>query len=72
MRRISQRVCCAYRTVSYAAAMLLTATPPVEFIADRMAQVFIRSRDMQRRGKQFTYEHRKRINQEARQEALNY
>nr|XP_012235909.1 PREDICTED: uncharacterized protein LOC105680054 [Linepithema humile] len=45
LRRIAQRVCCAYRTVSFVAASLISGTPPVEFQARRLAIVYFRTRN---------------------------
>nr|XP_012214813.1 PREDICTED: uncharacterized protein LOC105667552 [Linepithema humile] len=44
MRRITQRVCCAYRTVSFVAASIIPGTPPLEFQARRLAALYFKTR----------------------------
>ncbi|XP_011066018.1 PREDICTED: uncharacterized protein LOC105153085, partial [Acromyrmex echinatior] len=41
-RRLALRICRAYRTVSYAAVMVLAGIPPVEYVADALAESFAR------------------------------
>nr|XP_012217204.1 PREDICTED: uncharacterized protein LOC105669043 [Linepithema humile] len=44
LRRITQRVCCAYRTVSSVAASIISGTPPLEFQARRLTVMYYRNR----------------------------
>ena len=37
-RRLALRICRAYRTVSYAAAVILAGIPPAEYVADALAK----------------------------------
>jgi len=71
MRRITQRVCCAYRTVSYVASMLLTSTPPVEITADRLARVYRLVSEMRARGEDITPVARARISRDVARSALD-
>ena len=49
-RRLALRICRAYRTVSYAAVMVLAGIPPVEHVADALAETFARVKAIRLRG----------------------
>ena len=49
-RRLALRICRAYRTVSYAAAMVLAGIPPAEYVADALAETFAGVKAIRLRG----------------------
>ncbi|KAG5324763.1 PO14 protein, partial [Pseudoatta argentina] len=49
-RRLALRICRAYRTVSYAAAMVLAGIPPAEYVADALAETYARVKAIRLRG----------------------
>ncbi|XP_067216676.1 uncharacterized protein [Linepithema humile] len=70
MRRITQRVCCAYRTVSFVAASMISGTPPLEYQAQRMAMVYSRMKVVIGEGKEVSPDTRVRWQLEARDQTL--
>ncbi|KAG5311376.1 PO14 protein, partial [Pseudoatta argentina] len=49
-RRLALRICRAYRTVSYAAAIILAGIPPAEYVADALAETYARVKAIRLRG----------------------
>jgi len=49
-RRLALRICKAYRTVSYAAAMVLAEIPPAEYVADALAEIYARVKAIRLQG----------------------
>lgn len=70
MRKMAQRVCRAYRTVSYTAALVLSGTPPVENIATRLASIFHRLRRAEAAGEEISARARQLVNIRAKTHAL--
>ncbi|XP_011707944.1 PREDICTED: uncharacterized protein LOC105462792 [Wasmannia auropunctata] len=69
-RRVAIRVIAAYRTLSYPAAFLLARVMPVEYLAGRLAKVFLDTRDLQREEIPITHRVHERIRENALEEAL--
>ncbi|XP_029166937.1 uncharacterized protein LOC114937589 [Nylanderia fulva] len=49
-KRVANRICRGYRTVSWAATGVLSGVPPVEMLARMYAEVYTRTRGYQRAG----------------------
>lgn len=70
LRKIAQRVCRAYRTVSYIAALVMSGTLPLEITARKLSNVFHRLRSAQNGGEDVTPRMRAIIKQQEETRAL--
>lgn len=69
-RRIAQRVCRTYRTVSCTAALLLAGIPKLEITARRLARAFVRVRTVERERGPLEWRAREKINVEMKARSL--
>nr|XP_012218027.1 PREDICTED: uncharacterized protein LOC105669565 [Linepithema humile] len=69
-RKISLRLCCGYRTISFVAAMILARQIPLDLTALALRRVYIQSKNLEQEGAPLEHAAKVRLCIQAKREAL--